>query len=684
MFSITLAVLLGISMLAGCRKDSAMPDITPTVTPDNTPKAKPPSEKPAADPVDATLTGKYILSFWDDEDGNYVDHLISIGISPESIYIELRSDGTYTWDRKALDTGIDKGTYRAVNNTLMLSYDGGKDELVIDGNRLSFYTGDGDLVIFEKAGAKKAAKPSTTPVLSERWALSYWRESGGGSFTYVYSDQLRDQGIDTDDIYFEFRNDGTFILDLSTSPDYKGIVLGGSYSVDKTEGKIMFDWDKAVDAKGFYYDAQTNLSSDGDWFGINLATLTNNSAQASFKKVLPTPPFSFRDSLPISARGMYALKAWITDEGDDILDDLLLDDIRSDLLYIDFMNNGRFLLSLHAAFPGFFSYGTYWTDGDSIILEWEEEWDADYFPVGASLRGSTVTLVNSEGDMLEFDKEFGGGYPPSTISYRDSYLGSPLGSAKTLDGTVLVVGIFIVNEYSVWNDELISEFRDLLRWSLQYLEEVAYDYDTELHFYQYQTVLGNDDLFYMMDLDGLLAGGDDSDELVRDTRIKIDNFIEENIPYLELADKYRTNNITYVVFTTENDRSYAWPYYADFTPSQKAGRYHEKSIVFINSNFVLVHEILHTYGAVDFYREEGKEENREFFGVNGELMDHIAKNYPQEVMRRSNVSNPQLSPFTAYRLGWLDDLPELTQFPNFKLPGDIPGIMASYRYKPKV
>jgi len=396
-----------------------------------------------------------------------------------------------------------------------------------------------------------------------------------------------------------------------------------------------------------------------------------------------TPPFSFNDSLPASACGMYALVSWTLEDGDDLVDDFLQDDIRSDLLYIDFMPDGRILLSLHAAFPGFFSWGTYGVDGDSIVIDWLEDWDASYFPYGATLSGSTVTLYNSSGERLEFCKEYSGGFPPSTVSYSDGYFGSPLGSAKTLEGTVLVVSIFVRNDQnSLWNDELLAEFRKILRYSMLYLEELAESYDTPLRFYQYQTEIGADDLFYMMDLDGYLAGGDDSDEMIIATRRDIDYFIENNIPYRELADKYRTNNITYVVFTTEVDRSYAWLYYADRPNSNIAERYHEKSIVFLHTGYTLIHEMLHTFGAVDFYHEEGEQERRNYFGVSKELMDHIKKNYPYEVMLRSNVTEPQLSPFTAYRLGWLDSIPELSQFPDFRLPGDVPGIMAHYSYQP--
>jgi len=533
-------------------------------------------------------------------------------------------------------------------------------------------------------GAKppQDATPLPVSVQSERWALSYWRERGG-SFTDVYSDQLRTQGIDTNNIYFEFRSDGRFILDLSPIPHFAGLVLGGSYRVDRNAGRIIFEWDNTGSVDGFHYSDDASLAGDGDWFGITLPTPADYWATASFSKVTATPPFSFIESLPASACGMYALRSWTTRRGNDLVDEFLMADVRSDLLYIDLMDDGRLLVSLHAVSPGFFSWGTYRVEGNSIIIEWFDRRDASYFPYAATLNGSTVTLTNSDGDRLEFDKEFRRVFPPSAISYRDGYFGSPLGSAKTLEGTVLVIGIFVRNDFNtIWSDELLAGFRKILRYTMLYLEELAYSYDTPLHFYQYQTETGADDLFYMMDLNGWLAGGDDSSELIVGTRRDIDNFIENNIPYLELADKYRTNNITYVVFSTEMDRSYAWPYYADRNYPAADERYHEKSIVFLHTGVTLMHEILHTFGAVDLYPEEGSQANRDFFGVSAELMDTVRRGYPQEIMMRTAVTETQISPFTAYRLGWLDSIPELRQFPNFRLPGNVPGIVAHHSYRP--
>ena len=633
---------------------------------------------PADNSLMIKMAGVYVLTYWKDEGGNFVDYLISIGIDASTIYIALRADGTYTWDRTTLETGMEKGTYIVTgNSTVLLSYDGETDELYIDDDKLCLYSSDGDKIIFEKTS-------SPIPVRSERWVMTYWRDEASDSFVHVYSDQLRELGIDTDEIYFEFRVDGTFILDLSKTPEYAGVVLEGHYRVHDSADTVFFEWDESDEAENFTRPKHADLIGDGDWLGINLPSATGKWANASFRKTVPTPPFSFRNSLPALARGVYALSEWISEDGSACNLEEFFGDLRSDLAFIDLMENGQFLLSLHAMEPGFFAWGTYWMDGDNVRLEWVEEWDAEYFPFSAIFDDNKIYLRNAAHEVLVFDKDFGCDYPASAVSYRDSYFGSPLGSAKTLEGTVLVVGIFVYNDNTPqWNDEAMAAFRKYLQYSMLYLEEAAYKYGRELYFYQYQTEIGAEDLFYMMKLDGWLAGGDDSDELVRATRVEIDSFIENNIPYLDLADKYRTDNITYVIFTPEFDRSYAWPYFADFVRSEAAERYHEKSIIFTGTNYVLAHEILHTFGAVDLYQEEGQQSKRDYFGVSKELMEYIEEYYPMEVMRRTHMHDPQLSPFTAYRLGWLDDIPELEQFPEFRLPGDMPGIMAEYSYKAK-
>ena len=51
--------------------------------------------------------------------------------------------------------------------------------------------------------------------------------------------------------------------------------------------------------------------------------------------------------------------------------------------------------------------------------------------------------------------------------------------------------------------------------------------------------------------------------------------------------------------------------------------------------------------------------------------------------KRSVIHLIELSPLTAYRIGWVDDIPELEQFPNFRNPGDIPGLWLPHWEDPR-
>ncbi|MCL2672167.1 MAG: hypothetical protein FWF10_09070 [Clostridiales bacterium] len=103
----------------------------------------------------------------------------------------------------------------------------------------------------------------------------------------------------------------------------------------------------------------------------------------------------------------------------------------------------------------------------------------------------------------------------------------------------------------------------------------------------------------------------------------------------------------------------------------------------------ICHELLHLFGGVDLYAEAVYKP----MGVSAEFLKYVEKNYLNDIMRVQEEADAygylsytidalEISPITAYRLGWLDTIPELKQFPNFRLPGDMPGIWAPYSYMP--
>jgi len=149
LFATILVILLSVSMLGGCLGTKSISDLMQTEPAD-----------------DVSLAGKYVLTYWEDEEGDYLEYLVSVGVRASDIFIELKEDGTYIWDMSAADEFVDKGTYKVSGNTLTLSYSGGKDILEIDGNYI-YYEESSDLLVFEKKGGGRSSSGSgATPAFS--------------------------------------------------------------------------------------------------------------------------------------------------------------------------------------------------------------------------------------------------------------------------------------------------------------------------------------------------------------------------------------------------------------------------------------------------------------------------------------------------------------------------------------
>ena len=263
-------------------------------------------------------------------------------------------------------------------------------------------------------------------------------------------------------------------------------------------------------------------------------------------------------------------------------------------------------------------------------------------------------------------------------SYSGSYYGAAQGSAKILDGRSLLVSIFISRSGVSWSGENVATALRRLGGAADWMESESrrYGRDAEL-IYDFNE---NTDLRYNMTYDGefyefpdvVLTYYEDEDDLMGKTNADINDFIEANIPYLALADKYETDSIAYIIFIDygSESRSYAYQY----SVGGLSDRYHEKTFLMGMSTpaSTIAHELLHVFGATDFYVEGP------YMGISQEMVRYAADTYPLDIFVTSrsydddgnlytdSIPEKQVSPLTAYRIGWLDELPELSQFPNFE------------------
>jgi len=251
-----------------------------------------------------------------------------------------------------------------------------------------------------------------------------------------------------------------------------------------------------------------------------------------------------------------------------------------------------------------------------------------------------------------------------------TYLNSPLGSAKLLVGVNLVVTIFVNFEGTTWNERDIQTIADKYRATEKFLEAEAQKYEKELDLlcdFQacpdlcYTMTAGAKDI-YETDFEGFMEDRPLTDEQLEwsnKSEELLNDFVKNNIPYPELAEKYGTDSIVYIFQVPKTSQ-------ADYAIVNRIGlgyaetNYHEKVVQFnshkYNSMGTLPHELLHTFGAADLYCHS------QIDGVSAALMDYVKKNFPNEIMGLGN--NYEIGRITAYGIGWLDDIPELSQFPE--------------------
>ena len=268
------------------------------------------------------------------------------------------------------------------------------------------------------------------------------------------------------------------------------------------------------------------------------------------------------------------------------------------------------------------------------------------------------------------------------FSYSDSYYGAAQGSAKTLKGRSVLVSIFASGTTS-WNEADISKAAQNLALATSWIEAEGRRYGVDIELVS--DFAANPDLMYKMAYNGAVYAHadektDEDDQVSAETNRHAYQFIEDNVDYAALADKYGTDSIGYLVFYKDIEgRSYVFTYEAETKFLNE--RYHEKAMILglsYKEPSVIAHEILHLFGAVDLYI------SNVYHGVSDAMVDFAQSNYGDDIMRggRSNDSSGNVmfdaiqksyavTDISAYMLCWIDDIPELAQFPEYRR--EIPG-----------
>lgn len=245
---------------------------------------------------------------------------------------------------------------------------------------------------------------------------------------------------------------------------------------------------------------------------------------------------------------------------------------------------------------------------------------------------------------------------------------SPTGSAKYLDGSTVLVSLFIEDPSSIWTTdkkELVMSKMDI---ATDFLVSEGNSYGKSVNLIY--DIYEHPDLEYTVSYPETIRDSDRSSFLLLKY---VTHYIETNIPTQEILTTYNVDSIAYMCFLDKSGVSFTFPYYEGDSDIY----YYETCYMYLKCDgdfeppSVYAHEMLHLFGARDLYS------TNETDGITKEFVQYIESNYSNEIMLTTydeNWDNVQdyvsndLTDITAYFIGWLDQIPELETFPSIYYP----------------
>lgn len=255
------------------------------------------------------------------------------------------------------------------------------------------------------------------------------------------------------------------------------------------------------------------------------------------------------------------------------------------------------------------------------------------------------------------------------------------GSAKYLDGSTVFVCIFLNDISATWTVSEKKRVMDNMDIACDYLTFQGNIYGKKVNLiYDFTKDSGLCyDFNYRRTFPGNCSASSDDD--VYELYEAIRAFIYEDIPSIEIMDRYDVDSIAYLVFIDgESDNAAAYSYYCNYS-----SYYEELALIPLRwtSGYEVnpdtyAHEILHLFGARDLYTTQERN------GITKDFVKYVAREYPQDIMlgyATDGVSwedhiSSDISKITAYFLGWNGYIYELEEYPSIEVE-----YRASFTYK---
>lgn len=206
------------------------------------------------------------------------------------------------------------------------------------------------------------------------------------------------------------------------------------------------------------------------------------------------------------------------------------------------------------------------------------------------------------------------------------------GSASELDGTTVVMSLFVSDDNGTWGDkksdaDTESDMLDYLGIATDWISEQASDYGADTEFIYDWTE--DEDLMVKTHYDGDMTDDEVCDDVVW-------SYIEDRIDYESLQDRYGADNVLFMVFLDTpkslDDTSCTRTYYE--------GMEYPYEICYIyahcdgdeESPASIAHEILHAYGAPDLYQADKDGDN---YGITKKYVKKMENENSNDIMFRT-------------------------------------------------
>ena len=236
-----------------------------------------------------------------------------------------------------------------------------------------------------------------------------------------------------------------------------------------------------------------------------------------------------------------------------------------------------------------------------------------------------------------------------------------MGSCQRLSGNIATVTLFIDSGRDIWTEkEAQRYYRKVIEPGFQLLEDRARDRGIDLHFDNWQLISTEDDELYLSSSEIIIG---DFDKIATQENL-FDRFAgspacqgeyEMNAYFERLFD---VDHVIYIPVLNKPGQAFACRDNED--PSQDriefCTLYTKSSYGFIVSPRTVAHEVLHLFGAEDYYDPDGDLPEQK------KLAKQVC---PNDVMLGNVVGNTrrEISDITAYTVGWLQEPPDTLKDP---------------------